>query len=221
MNKPNIDNVYFDLTCDVIGDLEFSEIRFRSTVFPGLSDAVWILMIGPVVSELGGGGLWIAPPPPSRARYTQTPVERGLTFFFTQLPQRRCCVPPPFLVGEVGAMPELGQSRNSRYFENRKTWMPPVSDALKLKWLQLSHVCYESSFGILRLWGRQERFQGTCSLYYMRLWSCISYSLCYRLSGQFGQVIFSMSLHKCAAYLKFIQHVEKLWACKWKYGWLG
>ena len=124
-------------------------------------------------------------------------------------------------IGEVGAMPELGQSRNSRYFENRKTWMPPVSDALKLKWLQLSHVCYESSFGILRLWGRQERFQGTFPLYYMRLWSCIFYSLCYRLSGQFGQVIFSMSLHKCAAYLKFIQHVEKLWACKWKYGWLG
>ena len=35
-------------------------------------------------------------------------------------------------IGEVGAMPELGQNRNSRYLENRKTWMPPVSDALKL-----------------------------------------------------------------------------------------
>ena len=54
----------FDLTCDVIGDLEVNVIKFRSTDLQWLSNAVWILKIGPVVSEIGGG-LEIAPPPQS------------------------------------------------------------------------------------------------------------------------------------------------------------
>ena len=35
--------------------------------------------IGPVVSEIRGGGLEIAPPP-SEARYKNTPVGRGLSY---------------------------------------------------------------------------------------------------------------------------------------------
>ena len=31
--------IILTLTCDVIGDLEINKIRFRSTVFPGLSNA--------------------------------------------------------------------------------------------------------------------------------------------------------------------------------------
>ena len=50
-----VNNFDFDLTCDVIGDLEVNEIRFRSTVLAGLSNAVLILNIRPVVSEIGGG----------------------------------------------------------------------------------------------------------------------------------------------------------------------
>ena len=33
----------FDLTCDVIGDPEVNKIRFTSTTFPDLANAVWIL----------------------------------------------------------------------------------------------------------------------------------------------------------------------------------
>ena len=32
----NVHNFYFDLTCNVIGDLEVNEIRFCSTVLAGL-----------------------------------------------------------------------------------------------------------------------------------------------------------------------------------------
>ena len=35
-----VNNFDFDLTCDVIGVLEVNEIRFRSTVLAGLSNAV-------------------------------------------------------------------------------------------------------------------------------------------------------------------------------------
>ena len=46
---------YFDLTCDVIGDLKVSEIRSRLTVFAGLPNALWILTISTAISEKGGG----------------------------------------------------------------------------------------------------------------------------------------------------------------------
>ena len=61
-HAPYVNNFDFDLTCDVIGDHEVNEIRFRSTVLAGLSNAVWVLKIGPVVSEIGGGALNIPPP---------------------------------------------------------------------------------------------------------------------------------------------------------------
>ena len=75
-HAPYINNFEFDLTCDVIGDLEVNKIRFRSTVLPGLSKAVWILKIGPVVSEIGGRGVLNIPPPVSRI-IGYTPVRRG------------------------------------------------------------------------------------------------------------------------------------------------
>ena len=70
--------VYFDLTCDVTGDPEANKNKFRSTALAGLSYTVWILKIGPVVSEIGGE-LKLAPPPPSGVRYRSSPVGRGLT----------------------------------------------------------------------------------------------------------------------------------------------
>ena len=57
---PNVDIFHFDLTCDVIGDPAVNKIKFRATTLAGLSSAVWILKIGPVVSEIGGG-LILAP----------------------------------------------------------------------------------------------------------------------------------------------------------------
>ena len=66
----------FDLTCDVIGDPEVNEIWFPSTNLTGLSNAVWILRIRPVVSEIRGGAK--NSPPPTRSRYKQTPPGRGL-----------------------------------------------------------------------------------------------------------------------------------------------
>ena len=80
VTKPEKSNILtFDLTCDVTRDPEVNKICFPLTVFPGLSNAAWIFTIGPVVSEIrGGGGLEIAPPP-SGARYKNTPVGRGLT----------------------------------------------------------------------------------------------------------------------------------------------
>ena len=56
----HVNNFDFNLTCDVIGDLEVNKIRFRSSFFPQLSTAVLILKTGPVVSEIGEG-LKIAP----------------------------------------------------------------------------------------------------------------------------------------------------------------
>ena len=44
-----------------LGDLKVNEIRFRSTVLAGPSNAVWILKIEPVVSEKGGGGALKSP----------------------------------------------------------------------------------------------------------------------------------------------------------------
>ena len=68
----------FDLTCDVIGDPKVNEIGFPSTNLTGLSNAVWILGIRPVVSELRGGFKKSPPPHPTRSRYKQTPPGRGL-----------------------------------------------------------------------------------------------------------------------------------------------
>ena len=45
---------YFDVACDVIRDPEVNKIKFRSTTLAGLSNAAWILKIGPVASEMGG-----------------------------------------------------------------------------------------------------------------------------------------------------------------------
>ena len=46
--------VYFDLTCDVIGDLEVNKIKLRLTILAGLSNAVGSSKIGPVVLKIGG-----------------------------------------------------------------------------------------------------------------------------------------------------------------------
>ena len=59
----------FDLTCDVIRDLQVNVIKFRSTDLQWLSNAVWILKIGPVVSDIGMGGALNSPPPPSQLCY--------------------------------------------------------------------------------------------------------------------------------------------------------
>ena len=48
------------------------KIVFPSTVFPGLSNAAWIFRIGPVVSEIRGGG-GARNSPPSGARYKKYP----------------------------------------------------------------------------------------------------------------------------------------------------
>ena len=84
LTSQNVANFYFDLTCDVNGDLEVNKIRFCSTVFPGLSDAVSVLTIGPVVSELErGGGFYKQPPPPPVECVTEhTPVGRWLRVEF-------------------------------------------------------------------------------------------------------------------------------------------
>ena len=66
----------FDLTCDVIGDPEVNKIKFPTTTFPELSNAVWISGIGPAISEIRGG-LKIAPPPPGGVM-KYTPTARGL-----------------------------------------------------------------------------------------------------------------------------------------------
>ena len=39
-HAPYVNNFDFDLTCDVIDDIEVNELRFRSTVFAVLSHAV-------------------------------------------------------------------------------------------------------------------------------------------------------------------------------------
>ena len=54
---PNVDNFYFELACDVIGDPEANKIKFRSITLAGLSYAVWIVKIGPVVSEIRGANI--------------------------------------------------------------------------------------------------------------------------------------------------------------------
>ena len=43
---------YFDLTCDVIGDIEVNTTSFRSTTLSGLSHVSCILKADPVVSEV-------------------------------------------------------------------------------------------------------------------------------------------------------------------------
>ena len=40
INMLHVNNFDFDLTCDVIGDFEVNEIKFRSTVLAGLSNAI-------------------------------------------------------------------------------------------------------------------------------------------------------------------------------------
>ena len=73
-----VEHFYFDLTCDVTGDPEVIKNCFPPTVFPGLSNAAWIFRIGPVVSEIRGGGRARNSPHPSGARFKITPVGRGL-----------------------------------------------------------------------------------------------------------------------------------------------
>ena len=46
-HAPYVNNFDFDLT-----DLEINEIRFHSAVLAGLSNAVWILKIGQIISEI-------------------------------------------------------------------------------------------------------------------------------------------------------------------------
>ena len=77
--SPSPKHFDIDLTCDVTGDPEVIKICFLSSVFPGLSNAAWFFRIGSVVSEIISG-LEIAPPP-SAARYKNTPVGRGLINF--------------------------------------------------------------------------------------------------------------------------------------------
>ena len=77
----------FDLTCDVIGDPEVNEIWFPLTNLTGLSNAVWIFRIRPVVSEIRGGQK--SAPPPSRGRWLVGPPPAGLNQFLRrQTPPR-------------------------------------------------------------------------------------------------------------------------------------
>ena len=57
VTKPEMSNI-LTLTWPVTStrDPEVNKICFPSTVFPGLSNTVWIFRIGPVVSEIRGGG---------------------------------------------------------------------------------------------------------------------------------------------------------------------
>ena len=73
---------YFDLTCDVIGEFEVNKIKCRLTTLAGLSNAVRILKIGAVVSEI-----LIAPHHPmGRVIDRYTPVGRGLTLVSNTFP---------------------------------------------------------------------------------------------------------------------------------------
>ena len=53
------------MTHDIIGDPQVNKVRFRQTNLAGLPNAVWILKIGPVVSEIGGNYRKPPPPPPA------------------------------------------------------------------------------------------------------------------------------------------------------------
>ena len=64
VTKPEMSHFDFDLTCDVTGDPEVIKICYPSTIFPGLSNAAGIFGIGPVVSEIRGGGARNSPPSP-------------------------------------------------------------------------------------------------------------------------------------------------------------
>ena len=69
----------FDLTFDVIGELEVNEIRLPSTYLRGLSNAVCILRIRPVVSEIRGWGQKDAPHRAEGGREAHRPPPSGLT----------------------------------------------------------------------------------------------------------------------------------------------
>ena len=58
--SPKVKQSDLDLPYDVTGDPEVIKICFSSTVCPGISNVLWILGIGSVVSEIRGG-LEIAP----------------------------------------------------------------------------------------------------------------------------------------------------------------
>ena len=60
--------IFFYLTCDVIDDPQANAIKFRSTTLAGLTNAVWILKIDPVVSDIGRG-LIFAPPSGARVKW--------------------------------------------------------------------------------------------------------------------------------------------------------
>ena len=52
----NVQHFDFALTCDVTRDPEVNTVCFLWAVFPGLSNAASMFRIGPVVSEIRGGG---------------------------------------------------------------------------------------------------------------------------------------------------------------------
>ena len=66
-------------------------------------------------------------------------------------------------VGEVGALPKVGQSRKSRLRGNYKTWKPYVDNVVKLKLTRSLYVYRKTIVGIIVTAGREERFGGTFS----------------------------------------------------------
>ena len=68
-----------------------------------------------------------------------------------------------FSVGEVGALPKMGQSRKSRLRGNDKTWKPPVGNVVKLKLTQSLHVYRKMIVRIIVRHGRKKRSGGTFS----------------------------------------------------------
>ena len=64
---------YFDLTSDVTGDPEVNKVRLGLTNVAGLSNAIWILNISPVVPEI------VYSAPLSGAHYRNIPVGSGLS----------------------------------------------------------------------------------------------------------------------------------------------
>ena len=65
-------------------------------------------------------------------------------------------------VGEVGALPKMGQSRKSRLRGNDKTWKPPIGNVVKLKLTQSLNVnrkmMSESLFAMAAKLFREVRF---------------------------------------------------------------
>ena len=79
VTKPEMSNI-LTLTWPVTSLVTPRSIKFvfLRQFFPGHSNTAWIFRIGPVVSKIRGGAR--NSPPPSGARYKNTPVGRGLIF---------------------------------------------------------------------------------------------------------------------------------------------